>query len=104
MVSVTYNDVDDFMSSLSSAAIINTLEEIKKIIDVIKSKKYSNYKTLIKDIKYLVDDLEPVDKKSTVSCIIENIHPEQRELLDPVNVILYTEEERPKRKWLLCFG
>lgn len=103
MVSVTYNENSDFASTLSCAAIINTLEEIQKIIDTIKSKKYVDYKSLVKDIKTLVDELDPRDKKSTVSCIVENILPEQRELLDPVNIIMYTEEQRPKRKWLMCF-
>lgn len=103
MVKVTYKGVDDFVSSLTSAAIINTLEEIQKIVEIIKSKKYSNYKHLVNDIKMFVDELDPCDKKSTVSCIIENIHPEQRDLLDPVNVILHVDEEKPKRKWLHCF-
>lgn len=102
MVKVTYKG-DDFISSLSSAAIINTLEEIEKIIETIKSKKYTSYKELVDDIKRLVDNLDPCDKKGTVSCIVENIHPEQRDLLDPVNIILYTEQQKPKRKWLRCF-
>lgn len=99
MVKVTYKG-DDFISSLSSAAIINTLEEIQKIIEIVKSKKYTHHKELINDIKQLVDDLDPSDKKGTISCIIENIHPEQRDLFDPVNIIL---EQKPKRKWLRCF-
>ncbi len=102
MVSVTYSESVDFTSTLSCAAVINTLEEIQKITETIKSKKYSDYKSLVKDIKILVDELDPYDKKTTVSCILENILPEQRNLLDPVNIILYSEET-PKRKWLQCF-
>lgn len=102
MVKVTYKG-DDFIASLTSASIINTLEEIQKIVEIIKSKKYSHYKQLVHDIKTLVDKLDPCDRQNTVSCIIENIHPEQRELLDPVNIILSVEEEKPKRKLLHCF-
>ena len=35
MVSVTYNENADFASTLSCAAIINTLEEIQKIIEML---------------------------------------------------------------------
>lgn len=106
MVVVTYDqEKGDFSSALSYAAVVNTLKEIEMIVDDIKSKSYNSHVDLIRDLKRHIDDLDPCDKKSTVSCILENIHPEQRNLLDPVNIILYSKEvSNPKRKMFGCFS
>lgn len=99
---VTFDENNkDFLNDLSCAAVINTLEEIEKIITTIKGKKYKSYKNLARDIKNMIDVLDPIDRKRTIECILENIHPEQRSLLDPVHVIL--QSSKPKRCQCLTF-
>lgn len=88
--------------ALENARRSNNSSEVSRIILNLNSEKFTDYETLVRSIKEHVDNLDPFEPRTIVQYILENLRPEYRRLLDPVNIILSSKKKK-RRNSLLCF-
>lgn len=86
--------------TLKRVTEINNFNELNNIVMEINNSKFDTYKDLLKKLKVLIDEFDPVDRDETTSQILTMIRPDIRALLDPVNVITAFSNQKPKRRFL----
>lgn len=86
--------------TLKRVTEINNFNEINNIVMEINNSKFDTYKDLLKKLKVLIDEFDPIDRAETTSQILSMIRPDIRALLDPVNVITAFSNQKPKRRFL----
>lgn len=98
-------DASSFKNDLLNASRRNDTIEVNRIIEILNEKVYTNIHDLSMDLMRLVNELDPFDVKSTVDAIYRGLLPENKELFNPVNVIItYPHHPQRKRRLFGCFS
>lgn len=94
--------MESLADTLKKATEINNFNEITKIVMELNNTQFKSYKDLVKLFSRLIDEFDPVDRSSATAEILSMVRPDIRELLDPVNVIVVTSQN--KKQTCRCFG
>lgn len=82
----------------------NNSEEIQKIVQAINSKVFEDYVSMAKAIRKQVQDLDPFDPESVIGYILDNVSPEHKKIMDPVQIVIKTElSTQSTTCWSRCF-
>lgn len=86
---------------LEHATEVNNQNELNKILKDLNEMNFLDYKSLMKQIRVQVKELDPFEPENTVNYILDNIRPDLKKLIDPVHMILSSSTSRPR--WFHCF-
>jgi len=98
-MSIVTAETQNLSDALESATKINNVAELKRIIDDLNSRNFSDHKSLIRCIREHVKDLDPFEPDTVVDYILDQIRPELKKLVSATSIILSTS----KPKWFQCF-
>ena len=85
---------------LERATEVNNQNELNNILKELNDMNFVDYKSLVKQIRVHVKELDPFEPESIVKYILENIRPDLKKLVDPAHIILSSNS---KPKWFHCF-
>lgn len=99
---VTFDPSSNFKKDLLDASRRNDKIEVKRIIEILNERIYTNIDEISIEIMRLVNELDPFDVHSTVETIFNGLHPDNMKLFEPVNVI--TSSVKYKKRSFGCFS
>ena len=89
---------------LDSAMKQNNSEEIQKIVQTINSTVFDDYVAMAQAIRKQVRDLDPFEPESVIGYILDNVSPEHKKIMDPVQIVMALSTRRQSTTcWSRCF-
>lgn len=88
---------------LDSAMKQNNSEEIQRIVQAINSTVFDNYVSMAQAIRKHVEELDPFEPESVIGYILDNVSPEHKKIMDPVQIVLFSTPRQSTTCWSRCF-